>query len=186
MAPKYPRTRKPSKGYVINDPSSGSIFIGKELEAKRKREIELHSASNAHIKLFEDGGFELSSQPSSVSDNINSQSKNGLAVSANNIYLDAGNGVITLKARSIILQGTGSDQNITINSNGNVEITAGDTVKIGGSVTAVTANTRMFLLARGSLYAKGSSVSLVEKKTTFLPTSLSEVIELATDKFLGI
>lgn len=178
------KNKKPSRGYVMNDPKFGSVFIGEETEAKRTRQIELHSASNAHLKLFQDGGFELNSTPSSVGDNINSQGK-ALTVSAKNIHLDAGNGTITLTARSIVLEGTGSDQNITIRSNGNVDISAGDTLKIGGSVTAITANTRMFLLSKGSLYGKGSSVNIVEKKTTLIPTSLSDILDLAIDQFLG-
>jgi len=178
------KKKKPSRGYVMNDPKFGSVFIGEETEAKRTRQIELHSASNAHLKLFQDGGFELNSTPSSVGDNINSQGK-ALTVSAKNIHLDAGNGTITLTARSIVLEGTGSDQNITIRSNGNVDISAGDTLKMGGSVTAVLANTRMFLISKGSWYGQGASVNFIEKKTTLLPTSIADVISLAAENFFG-
>ena len=50
---------EPQKGYVFNDSKFGSLFIGSDAGAgvKRPRQVELHSASNAHLKLFEDGGF---------------------------------------------------------------------------------------------------------------------------------
>jgi len=186
-APKYPKSKPPSKGYVINDPKHGSVFIGSEPDGtvNRKRQIAMHSASNASVKLFEDGGFEIASQPGSLTDNINSESPKGLAIKGRNIYLDAGNGTVTINARSIVLESTGSDQSIRIGSNGNIDIEAGDTLKLKGSVTAVVANTRMFLLSKGSLYGRGASVNIVEKKTKLIPTSLNDIIQLAIDQFLG-
>lgn len=72
--------KHPPKGYVINDGDYGTIFIGEDKETVRKRQIEIHSASDAAVKLFQDGGFEIQSQPTSkLADNILSQSKEGLA-----------------------------------------------------------------------------------------------------------
>ena len=41
-------------GYVINDPQYGSVFIGENEAAKRTRQVEVHSQSGAHLKLFKD------------------------------------------------------------------------------------------------------------------------------------
>ena len=67
-------------GYAINDPQYGGIFIGEYEAAKRIRQVEVHSQSGAHLKLFKDGGFELHGQPCDTADNINSNAVHGLNI----------------------------------------------------------------------------------------------------------
>jgi len=81
---------EPKTGYVLNDAGAGTIFIGSDDNIARKRQIELHATSNACIKLYEDGGFEIQGQSTGkFKDNIISQCKEGLGIKANNIRLDA-------------------------------------------------------------------------------------------------
>jgi len=176
----------PKDGYVINDANYGTIFIGEDTPDKRQRQIELHAASNACLKLFKDGGFEIQSQPSATkADNILSQSKDGLVVKANNIRFDAGNGEITLSARTIRFESSGSDQNLVIRSKGNLQLEANDTIKLDGSVVAVGARTRMLLRSPGPIYINSNAgVSIVEPKVSLCPSNLLSIVQtLATNLF---
>jgi hypothetical protein len=172
----------PQTGYVLNDAADGTIFIGSDENVKgieRPRQIELHSTSNACLKLFKDGGFEIQSQPTAtLKDNIYSHSKLGLAIKANpsdpkgGITIDAGNGEITLSARSIRFQSTGNNEDFVINSKGNLKLESNDTVRIDGSVVAIGARTRMALYTKGSLTIGGGSVRISEPKLSLTPQGL--------------
>ena len=166
---------EPKTGYVLNDAGAGTIFIGTDDNVARKRQIELHATSNACIKLYEDGGFEIQGQSTGkFKDNIISQCKEGLGIKANNIRLDAGGGEITLSARSIRFESTGSDQDFVIRSNGNLKMEAGDTARIDASVVAIGSRTRMAIFTKGSLNIRGGSVNIREPQTKLIPTSLSD------------
>lgn len=171
--------KEPPKGYVINDSDYGTIFIGEDEGVERKRQMEIHATSNACIKLFKDGGFEIQSSPSAtLADNILSQSKDGLCVKAKNIRLDAGNGEITLSARTIRFESTGNDQNLVLRSNGNLQFEAGDTIKLDASVVAIGAKTRMLLHSKGPIYINSKAgVSIVEPKTSLTPTNLLQSVQ---------
>ena len=170
---------EPKTGYVLNDAGAGTIFIGTDDNVARKRQIELHATSNACIKLYEDGGFEIQGQSTGkFKDNIISQCKEGLGINANNIRLDAGGGEITLSARSIRFESTGSDQDFVIRSNGNLKMEAGDTARIDGSVIAIGARTRMAIYSKGSLNIRGGSVNISEPQTKLIPTSLSDFTDI--------
>jgi hypothetical protein len=169
----------PQTGYVLNDAADGTIFIGSDEKVKdtvRPRQIEIHSTSNACIKLYKDGGFEIRGQSTGTSaDNIISECKDGLAVSAKNIRLDAGNGEITLAARSVRFESTGTDQDFVLRSNGNLKIEAGDTLKLEGSVVAIGARTRMAIFSGGGLYINGTTVSISEPQTKLKPPTLANL-----------
>lgn len=173
--------KRPPKGYVINDPDYGSIFIGKDTDVQRKRQIEVHSASDACVKLFEDGGFEIQSQRSAkLADNILSQARDGLCIKAKNIRLDAGKGELTISARTIRFESSGNDQNLVIRSGGNLTLEAADTLKLDGSVVAVGARTRMLLGTSGSMFIKANGgITMVEPKQKLIPTSMNDFLNLA-------
>jgi len=181
-------TYKHPKGFVINDADYGSIFIGEDDKVDRTRQIEIHSASDACIKLFKDGGFEIQSQATSdTADNILSQSPHGLNIKStgDGIHLDAGNGEITLKARSIRFESSGSDQNFVIRSKANIDIDATDTLRLTGSVVAAGARTRMLLRSPGPIYINSDTgVSIVEPKISLCPANLLSFVQtLATNVF---
>ena len=177
--------KHPDPGFVINDPTYGTIFIGKDVEVVRPRQIEIHSASDAAIKLFEDGGFELQSQPSSKADNIASQAQDGLFVKGKNIHLDAGSGTLTLKAREIRFESTASDETFKISANKNLELSA-DNVKITGSVVAIGAKTRMLLRSPGPIYINSDTgIQLVEPKISLTPTNLLSLVQTLSNNVFG-
>lgn len=168
--------QEPQVGFVLNDAADGTIFIGTDEGVTRPRQIEIHATSNACIKLFEDGGFEIQGQAGGkFADNISSTCKDGLVIRGKNIRLDAGNGELTFAARSIRYESSGHDQNLVISSKGNLDIRANDTVRIDGSVVAVGARTRMAIGCRGSIYVKANGgFTVIEPKTKLIPTSLSD------------
>lgn len=168
--------KEPQVGFVLNDSDSGTIFIGKDEGVTRTREIEIHATSNACIKLFEDGGFEIQGQGGAkFADNISSTCKDGLVIKGKNIRLDAGTGEITLAARGIRYESSGHDQNLVISSKGNIDIRANDTIKIDGSVVAIGAKTRMALASKGSIYIKANGrFTVIEPQTKLIPTSLAD------------
>lgn len=176
----------PPNGYVINDSTYGSIFIGEDVDLDgRIRQIEIHSTSNACIKLFKDGGFELQSQGTAKSDNIASRAKEGLFINGNNIHLDAGSGTITLRAREIRFEGTANDQTFSIRANKNLEL-SGDNVKIHGSEVAIGAETRMLLRSPGPIYINSDAgVSIIEPKLSLTPTNLLSIVQTLSTKVFG-
>jgi len=167
----------PKTGYVLNDAAAGSIFIGTDDGVtERTRQIELHATSNACIKLYEDGGFEIQGQSTGkFADNIVSQCKDGLAIKGKNIRLDAGNGELTFAARTIRFESSGSDQDLVISSKGNLKLEASDTVRINGSVVAIGARTRMALASKGAIFIKGNGgVNISEPSTKLIPRNLAD------------
>jgi hypothetical protein len=181
----------PKDGYVINDSQYGSIYIGEDSADHRQRQVELHSASDAAVKLFKDGGFEISSQPTAkLKDNILSRAKNGLTIVSESdlnggITIDAGSGEITLRARSIKFESTANDRPMVIRSEHNLNIEAGDTLKIKGDVVAIGAETRMLLRSPGPIYINSDAgVTIIEPKISLAPTNLLSFVQsLATNIF---
>ena len=167
-------------GYVINDPKYGTIFIGEDTNTQRLRQIQISSQSLATLKLFKDGGFELcSSSSATLADNICSNSTHGLAIKGNNIFLDAGNGEISLSARSIKLHSTGEDKTLVIRSNGNIEIDSADDLRMEAGNIAVGAKYKMFIGTCGPFILRGKGgVTIVEPKTKLIPTSVNDVVNL--------
>jgi len=177
--------KHPPKGYVINDGDYGTIFIGEDKETVRTRQIELHSASDASIKLFKDGGFEIQSQSTAKqADNIASNAKEGLAIKAKNIRLSA-DGEVTISARSIKFESTGSDTPFIIRSGQNMELYANNTIKVDGSVVGIGARTRMLFRSPGPIRMfTDAGFSCVEPTASLVPqTLLNSVIISALNMF---
>lgn len=182
--------KRPKDGYVINDPTYGSIFVGSDKGVKgvkRSRQVALQGASGAALKLFEDGGFEIQSQPSStLKDNIVSRSKDGLGISGRNIRIEATD-TFTISARSIVFEGAGWDQNLTIRSNGNLTLDAKDTLALKGAVIAANAQTRMLLHSKGQVLIKSrTGISLIEPLTPLTPTGIFEFAQSIGESIFGV
>jgi uncharacterized protein (DUF2345 family) len=167
-------------GYVINDPQYGSVFIGEDESAKSTRQIEVHSQSGAHLKLFKDGGFELHGQPCDTADNINSNAVHGLNIksSGKNLRIDAGNGTLTLAARIIRFESSASDETLVFRSSNNISIEANDTVRISAANIILGARNKLLLGSKGPTYIKGNGgVTIIEPRSTLLPTNLGQLVE---------
>lgn len=172
-------------GYVFNDPQDGTIIIGKNPNSKgRTRQVELSSQSLGSIRLFEDGAFDIRSNSSATQkDNIISESKDGLAIysSGKGMHIDAGNGELTISARSIVIQTTGSSSEtggITIRSNHNITLDSADHVKIEGSTVAIGSKFKMFIGSAGPVFIRGKGgVTISEPKNSLIPTNLNDVLE---------
>jgi len=178
--PKRPE-EKESVGYSFDDPKYGSLFISESVEKGRTRQVELHSASGAHLKLYKDGGFELSGEPNDTGDNIVSRSKEGLFVIADGgggIKIDAGNGVLTLAAREIRYECTAADEPMVIRSGQNIIIEAADSVKINAANVAIGARNKLLLASKGAIYMKGTGgVTIIEPKAALIPTNLGDFVD---------
>ena len=178
--PKKPEEKEVT-GFVISDPKDGTLFIGESVSKERTRQVELHSASGAHLKLFKDGGFELSGQPNDTGDNIVSRSKEGLFVIADGgggIKIDAGNGVLTLAAREIRYECTAADEPMVIRSGQNIIIEAADSVKINAANVAIGARNKLLLASKGAIYMKGTGgVTIIEPKAALIPTNLGDFVD---------
>jgi len=172
---------KESVGYSLNDPKYGALFISESVEKGRPRQVELHSTSGAHLKLYKDGGFELSGQPNDTGDNIVSRSKEGLFVIADGgggIKIDAGNGVLTLAAREIRYECSASDEPMVIRSAQNIIIEAQDSVKINAANIAIGARNKLLLASKGAIYMKGTGgVTIIEPKSALIPTNLGDFVD---------
>lgn len=182
--PKKPEEKEVT-GLVISDPKDGTLFIGEDVKQPRTRQVQLLSQSGAHLKLFQDGGFELHGRPCDLADNIDSNSVNGLNITGNNIRLDAKNGTLTLAARIIRFESTASDETLVFRSSNNIEISAADTIKIDAANIAIGARNKLLMAAKGPIYIKGQGgVTIVEPRSTLIPTSLSDVIDTLIDTLL--
>lgn len=180
-----------NSGYVYNDKDYGSIFIGKDDKSgktDRIRQVQVASASLASIKLYDDGGFEISSSKGDKeqkADSIFSQSQQGLHIisrgssESGEIVIDAGPGTIRLVARDIVLEATGSESGgISLFSNNNITIDAADNIGIEGSQVAIGAKYRMLVGTAGPFILRGKGgVNIVEPKTKLIPTTISSVVD---------
>ena len=177
--PKRPE-EKESVGYSCDDPKSGSLFIAESVEKGRTRQVELHSASGAHLKLYKDGGFELSGESNDTADNIISKSKEGLLISAEGggVKIDAGNGILTLAAREIRYECSAADEPMVIRSGQNIIIEAADSVKINAANVAIGARNKLLLASKGAIYMKGTGgVTIIEPKAALIPTNLGDFVD---------
>ena len=175
---------KESVGYSLNDPKYGALFISESVEKGRPRQVELHSTSGAHLKLYKDGGFELSGQPNDTADNIVSRSNKGLLIKADGgggVKIDAGTGVLTLAAREIRFQSSASDEPFVIRSANNIILEAQDSIRIQAANIGIGARNKLVLASKGSIWGYGvGGVAFVEQKTALLPTSISDFVTLIT------
>lgn len=177
--PKRPEERE-STGYCINDPQSGTLFIGEDVRSPRTRQVELVSASGGHLKLFKDGGFEIKGQPCDLADNIDSNAVDGLNISStgSGIRIDAGQGVLTLSAREIRFESTHGEEPFVIRSNQNVIIEAGDSIKLNAANIAIGARSKLLLASKGAVYMRGiGGVTIIEPKATLIPTNLGDFVD---------
>ena len=178
--PKRPEEKEVT-GFVISDPKDGTLFIGESVSKERTRQVELHSASGAHLKLFKDGGFELSGQPNDDGDNIASRSNKGLFIKAEGgggVKIDAGTGVLTLAAREIRYECTAADEPMVIRSGQNIIIEAADSVKINAANVAIGARNKLLLASKGAIYMKGTGgVTIIEPKAALIPTNLGDFVD---------
>lgn len=173
-------------GFVIGDPQSGAIIIGKDEKVDRKREIQINSRSLAAIKLFDDGGFQIRSNDSGIKtqekDEIYSNGPEGLVITATNgnVNISAPLGEITLQARAIRLKSTGSNKEdvLRISSDSDVSITAIDDIRIASDQLAIGAKSKAIFASGGSLNICGrGGVSITEPKTKLIPTSTKDFLE---------
>jgi len=178
--PKKPEEKEVT-GFVISDPKDGTLFIGESVSKERTRQVELHSTSGAHLKLYKDGGFEISGQPNDTGDNIISRSKEGLFISSDGgggVKIDAGNGVLTLAAREIRYECSASDEPMVIRSAQNIIIEAQDSVKINAANIAIGARNKLLLASKGAIYMRGiGGVTIIEPKTSLIPTNLGDFVD---------
>ena len=180
--------KHPPNGFVFNDGDYGTIFIGSDKDTKvdRNRQIEIHAASDACMKLYEDGGFELQSQSTSQSDNINSNGIDGLFIgnTGKGVFISCPKGAITFSAKEIRFESTGKDDPLVIRGS-KISIEADDTIKIDGSVVGIGARTRMLLRSPGPIRAfSDAGISMIEPKLSLVPTNLlNQVILMSTNMF---
>ena len=181
MATPQKPEEKEVTGISISDPKDGTLFIGESVSKERTRQVELHSTSGAHLKLYKDGGFELSGQPNDTGDNIVSRSKEGLFVIADGgggIKIDAGNGVLTLAAREIRYETSAADEPMVIRSAQNIVIEAQDSVRINAANVAIGARNKLLLASKGAIYMKGiGGVTIIEPKSALIPTNLGDFVD---------
>lgn len=177
------------RGFVVNDPDYGAVFIGSNEGVpgvERPRHVVVQSAAGGALKLFKDGGFEIQSQPSSkLADNIASRSQNGLMIRGRNIHLDATD-TVTISARSIVFEGTGGDRNVVLKSGGNLMLEAADTLSLKAAVIGACAKTRMLLQSKGQVLIRSKTgISLIEPQTPLTPTGLLTAIESLAQSLFG-
>jgi hypothetical protein len=169
---------KEKTGFVISDPQDGTLFIGEDTVKGRTRQVELHATSGAHLKLFKDGGFELHGNSCDTADNIDSNAVHGLNIKANNLRLDAGNGVLTLAAREIRFESSASDSPFVFRSSQNIIIEAGDSIRLNAANIAIGARNKLILASKGPIYMKGNGgVTIIEPKSALIPTNLGEFVD---------
>lgn len=182
-----------AKGYVINDSNYGSIFIGEdtpppgEKGTTRPRQIEIHSSSDAALKLFSDGGFELQSQSKGTtarindSDNIVSRASNGLMIVADNggIMISAAS-TITFAAREIRFASSAHDETLVIRSSKNLSLQAGDNIHIEGAKIAIGAKEKIIMGCPGPVQIySGAGVQIVEPRVSLCPKNLLTTLQAA-------
>lgn len=175
------KPKSDTKGFILNDPQTGTFVIGTNT-GERPRQIELQSQSLGCIRLFDDGGFHIRSHTNAVTkDNIESNAADGLAIycEGKGIAIEAPKGSITLKAKDIVIESTGTDDpGITFRSATNINIKSADNLKLEGSSTTIGATNKMIVASKGLLIIRGNGgVIISEPKNTLFPTSVNDLLK---------
>ena len=168
--------------YIVNHPEDGQIRIGEEdIHVVRKADIQIKAGSDATLRLFDDGGWELRSKLGEETENPGSniiQSGTGpLNIKVDGDFNIECGGEFNVNAAKIVMTANDAvDGNIKLNANQDFFAEAKKTAKLNGSNVQVIATQNLIARSDAAHVLQGGFVHVHESNSKIIPPSLKEFI----------
>ena len=107
---------KETEPLIINTPEDGFLRIGNTTEDRKLRpdQVQLGAGCGSSLRIFEDGGWELRSQPNKKGCNLIAKGDGGLHIySEGDVNIDA-RGDFNVSAKNITMETTAEDGDFTV------------------------------------------------------------------------
>ena len=169
--------------YILNHPEDGQIRIGEEdLHVVRKADIQIKAGSDATLRLFDDGGWELRSKLGEETENPGSniiQSGTGpLNIKVDGDFNIECGGEFNVNAKKIIMTARDAvDGNIKLTAQQDFYAEAKKTAKIKGQVNVRVEATQNLIAKSGAAHIlQGGFVHVHENNSKIIPPTLKALI----------
>jgi len=167
---------------IIHHPHDGELRLGREdKDVLRKADCQLKAGSDAVLRLFRDGGWELRSKRGIEVDNPGSniiQSGTGpLNIKVDGDFNIECGGEFNVNAAKIVMTANDAvDGNIKLNANQDFFAEAKKTAKLNGSNVQVIATQNLIARSDAAHVLQGGFVHVHENNSKIIPPSLKEFI----------
>ena len=168
---------------IINHPHDGSLRIGREdKDVLRKADCQLKAGSDATLRLFRDGGWEIRSKRGIEVDNPGSniiQSGSGpLCIKVDGDFNIECGGEFNVNAAKIVMTANDAEEgNIKLNANQDFFAEAKKTAKIKGHVNVRLLATQNLIAKSGAAHIlQGGFVHVHENNSKIIPPTLKALI----------
>ena len=167
---------------ILAHPHDGSLRIGREdKDVLRKADCQLKAGSDATLRLFRDGGWELRSTRGIETDNAGSniiQSGSGpLNIKVDGDFNIECGGEFNVNAKKIVMTANDAvDGNIKLTANQDFFAEAKKTAKLNGSNVQVIATQNLISRSDAAHVIQGGFVHVHESNSKIIPPSLKDFI----------
>ena len=163
---------------IINNPEHGFLEIGEETDDKclRKHHVQLGGGSGAALHIYKDGGWCLWAKSNDKGSTLIQEGTGPInIVSDGDINIEA-KGDISMRGKNIIMETTGSDGDVVVNSKHNIRLDADNNVTVIGTNITTRASHNMLSHCDGWNIISGKPIFFLERKTKLIPTSVSDLV----------
>ena len=177
---------KNTEALIINTPEDGFLRIGNTTEDRKLRpdQVQLGAGCGSSLRIFEDGGWELRSQPNNKGCNLIAKGDGGLHIySEGDVNIDA-RGDFNVSARNITMETTADDGDFTVFCKRDIMLDADNNFKAFGTKCVITAADTMITHSKGWNLIVGNPVYVYEKKSKLIPTSTGDIVNSILDQFM--
>jgi hypothetical protein len=177
---------KETEALIINTPEDGFLRIGNTTDERKLRpdQVQLGGGCGSSLRIFEDGGWELRSQPNKKGCNLIAKGDGGLHIySEGDVNIDA-RGDFNVSARNITMETTADDGDFTVFCKRDIMLDADNNFKAFGTKCVITASDTLISHSKGWNVLAGNPVYVYEKKTKLIPTSAQDVLNSLFEQFL--
>ena len=177
---------KETEPLIINTPEDGFLRIGKTTDERKLRpdQVQLAGGCGSSLRIFEDGGWELRSQPNKKGCNLIAKGDGGLHIySEGDVNIDA-RGDFNVSAKNITMETTADDGDFTVFCKRDIMLDADNNFKAFGTKCVITASDTLITHSKGWNVVAGNPVYVYEKKTKLIPTSAQDILNSLFEQFL--
>ena len=177
---------KETEPLIINTPEDGFLRIGNTTDERKLRpdQVQLGGGCGTSLRIFEDGGWELRSQPKKKGCNLIAKGDGGLHIySEGDVNIDA-RGDFNVSAKNITMETTAEDGDFTVFCKRDIMLDADNNFKAFGTKCLITASDSLVSHSKGGNVVAGNPVYVYEKKTKLIPTSAQDILDSLFEQFL--
>tara|TARA_B100000214_G_scaffold170222_1_gene122350 strand:- start:434 stop:1021 length:588 start_codon:yes stop_codon:yes gene_type:complete len=187
MAEKQSKNKTKVPPIIIQHAECGHVTLGdeKDTDVKRARDVGIYGGHSQKLRLFRDGGFELSSNE----DANPSHKKKGSVIqsvckgapldiiSEGDLHITVA-GEFTVSAEKIVMEALSTDEEgINLDANHDIRISAGNNFLVTGDNITIDAKERIVSHSEGWQILIGQCIRLHEPQTKMCPAFMREYID---------